>query len=494
MSDPFFYLFKMLAEFEKKIADFIKANIRFDSAGRVLLAISGGADSTALLHAMHALKTAGVLEAELLCAHINHQLRGPDSKGDEDSVVAEAKELKLAVTIRRLDVRSFARENKLSIETAGRKLRIESLLDIARANKCKWIATAHQKNDNAETIIHRLCRGTGFRGLGGIWPVRAFDDDVSFIRPLLGVTREQIIEYLKRRNLKWRTDKTNRDCTYRRNYIRHRLLPALQGQYSSSIVEQLYKLSQSAQRFYKLVCSEAEKIWPAAADCCGDRVKLDWKMLSGRQPAVKVELVRRSLTAVGSGERDLTQAHYERILQLAEQRVSGKRIELPGGFVAGYEYGSLIFSRSDELQKKTRQIVDIDVPGTTRFCDYVIEAAVFEAGSVNINRFKRSKDEFIEWFDMDKVSLPLAVRFRQAGDRFVPLGLTEEKRIGKFLTSAKVPQDARRKILVVADSKKVIWVWPIRISQQAKVTDQTRKILQLRIGETATEDTAQIIN
>ena len=481
MSDPFFYLFTMLSEFEKKISDFIKANIRFDSADTVLLAVSGGADSVALLYAMQALKTAGVLNVELLCAHINHQLRGPDSESDEEFVVEQAEKLKLAVTIRPLDVRAFARENKLSIETAARKLRIESLLGIACANKCKWIATGHQKNDNAETIIQRLCRGTGIRGLGGIWPVRAFDDDVSFIRPLLCVTREQIIEYLREQNLKWQMDETNNDCTYRRNYIRHRLIPAAQKQCRSCLVEQLYKLSQSAQRFYKLVCARVDTLWPASADCRDDKVNLDWKMLSEQHSAVKVELVRRSLTSVGRGQRNLTQGHFERILRLAEQKKSGKRIELPGGFLVGYEYGSLIFSRTCEPEKSTGRSANIDIPGTTIFNDYVIEAAVFEADKVNIDRLKHTKNEFIEWFDLDKLSLPLIVRFRQTGDRFVPLGLAEEKRIGKFLTAAKVPQHTRRKILVVADSKKVIWVWPIRISRQAKVTDQTPKILQLQI-------------
>ncbi|HUS73141.1 MAG TPA: tRNA lysidine(34) synthetase TilS, partial [Sedimentisphaerales bacterium] len=142
----------MLLEFENKVADFIKANRLFEQADSLLLAFSGGADSTALLYAMWMLKTANVLNADIVCAHINHQLRGANADLDEDFVVSQARDLNIPITTKRLDVRGFARENKLSIETAARKLRIESLLDIAKASNCKYIATAHHKNDNAETI------------------------------------------------------------------------------------------------------------------------------------------------------------------------------------------------------------------------------------------------------------------------------------------------------------------------------------------------------
>ena len=157
----------MLSEFEQKVGDFIKANELFGSADKVLLAVSGGADSTALLYAMHALSSENVLGAKLHCAHINHQLRGAEADSDEDFVIAQAAEQKLAVTTKRVDVRGFAGRNKLSIETAARKLRIKNLIELARANNCDCVATAHQKNDNAETILQRLTRGTGFRGLGG---------------------------------------------------------------------------------------------------------------------------------------------------------------------------------------------------------------------------------------------------------------------------------------------------------------------------------------
>jgi len=488
---------EMLLEFEQKVGDFIKANELFGSADKVLLAVSGGADSTALLYAMRALSSENVFGAELLCAHINHRLRGAEADSDEDFVIAQAAELKLAVTTKQVDVRGFAGRNKLSIETAARKLRIKNLLEIAGANNCDCVATAHQKNDNAETILQRLTRGTGFRGLGGIWPVRVFADEFKFVRPLLCVRRDEIIEYLEQRNLKWRQDHTNADCTYRRNYIRHRLLPALQQDCRGSLVGQLSELSESARRFYKLVCSRADEVWPKPADCVGERMSLDLNVLLAQSQPVMIELARRSLAAVGCGERNLTQRHYEGIMRLAEQNVSGKKIKLPGEFVVGAEYGNLIFSgpaRSPVLRRESlglekrpyseEQIVEsirLEVPGQTRFGRNLIKAAIFEADEEEFEKFKAEKPNFIERFDFEKIKPPLVVRFRRLGDRFVPLGLGQEKKVGKFLTAARVPQEVRQKLLVVADSEKIIWVWPIRTSEKAKVTGGTRKILQLQI-------------
>jgi len=488
------------------VAGFVKANELFGSADKVLLAVSGGADSTALLHAMYALKAEGAFRAELICAHINHQLRGSQAELDEDFVITQATELNLSITTRRLDVRGFAHKNKLSIETAARKLRIESLLDIAKLNNCNRIATGHQKNDNAETIIQRLIRGTGLRGLGGIWPVRKLAGNINLVRPLLCVRRDEIVEYLKKRNLKWRVDKTNDDCRYRRNYIRHRLIPALQQECSDSVVEQLFDLSQSAQRFYSLVCSCAEKAWPELANCASERVALDSKKFLIQPQPVKVEIVRRSLATIGSGERDLTQGHFKSILQLAEQNVSGRKIILPDGFVVWREYGNLIFARPkmSEVRNQMSEIrnlssvlcplssVVLEIPGQTRFGQYLIEATVLDAGCSMLDAHRRRKSrienresriELIEWFDLDKMQLPLAARFREVGDRFWPLGLAGEKKVGKFLTAAKVPQQIRKKLLIVADSEKIIWVWPIRISEQAKITAKTGKILQLQITD-----------
>jgi tRNA(Ile)-lysidine synthase len=511
----------MSLEFENKLADFIRADGLVGSAEKVLLAVSGGADSIALMYAMHVLKAESLFNAELLCAHINHQLRGVEADLDQEFVVAQATKLKLTVMTRRSDVRGFAHLHKLSIETAARRLRMEALIDIARANDCSRIATAHQKNDNAETIIQRLSRGTGFRGLGGIWPERIFADQIKFIRPLLCFTRDEVVRYLQQRNLYWRRDHTNADCTYRRNYIRHRLMPILQQDCSDSIVEQLSQLARSARRYYSVICSRADELWPSLADCDAEKTVLDLKLFLIEPQPVKVELIRRSLANIGCGERDLTQGHYEGVLQLAEQNVTGRKMELPGRFTVQREYENLIFSnrRVGPALSEAERVAPptgvsmigrmgnsylrhefahaasetawagepahptVEIPGQTTFGKFLIHAIVFEKNEVDFEKFKATKTNSIEWFDLDKIKPPLFVRFRQAGDRFVPLGQSQEKKLGKFLTAQRVPHGIRKEVFIIADRGKIIWVWPVRICEQAKVTGQTRRILQLQITD-----------
>ena len=488
----------MLPEFENKLSSFIKAHALFDSAPKVVLAVSGGADSTVLLYAIQALKAENILQAEFVCAHIHHQLRGAEADSDEQFVIEQAAKFNLMVTTKRVDVRGFARDHKLSIETAARQCRIKALMEIATAAHCDRIATAHQKNDNAETVLHRLLRGTGYRGLGGIWPKRAFAGGVTFIRPMLCVSREEVIQYLQARNLTWRRDRTNTDCTYRRNFIRHCLLPTLQQDYNNPLVETLSDLAESARRFYDLVCKRADEVWPSLAECVAEKTILDMKEFQAQSPPVKIELIRRCLTHLDCGQRDLTQRHYERIVQLAGHSVTAGRIDLPGGFVVRREYGNVIFFRNPGGGRRAdfSLPVKLNIPGQTRFDKYLIQATIYAAeqnsfmamgGSLKGEAFgdgeHRDKRRYVECFDLEKIKLPLSIRCRIAGDRFVPLGRSGEKKIGKFLTAQRLPYEVRKKVVLVEDREKIIWVWPVRISERAKVTTDTKQILRVQITE-----------
>ena len=477
----------MLTNLVNKVADFIKANELFENADKVLLAVSGGADSIALLHVMHVLKKKGVISVDLCCAHINHQLRAGQADRDEEFVLAQMAKLQLGVSTRRIDVREFARMNKMSIETAARKMRIENFLDIAGENNCSHIVTGHQKDDNAETVLHRLLRGTGFRGLAGIWPMRTFDGNIRFVRPFICVTRDEIVKYLHQNKLQWCEDATNIDCRYTRNYIRHKLLPELQKDCTGSLVEQFFKLSESARRFYKHISSHVDNIWSKIADYTDKNVTLNLKIFLEQSQPVKVEIIRRSLAGIVCGERNVTEQHYQKIQQLAEQNVSGKMLQLPGGFLVRREYNNLIFSAcrvgfTPPISEAEPAIIKI--PGKTQFGQYTIEATEYLAPGFTGGVISK----FVERFDLDKIKLPLSVRLRQPGDRFVTLGRKNEIKIGKFLTAQKVPHDIRQKVLVVTDSEKIIWLWPIRISEQAKITDSTNKILQLKIRDNVSKE------
>jgi len=234
-----------------------------------------------------------------------------------------------------------------------------------------------------------------------------------------------------------------------------------------------------------MICSRANEMWPGLADCDAEKTVLDLKRFLAESQPVKVELIRRSLTNIGCGERDLTQGHYEGILQLAEQNVTGRKIELPGGFVVWREYGNLIFSNCRvglaPPISSIDQAVTVEIPGQTTFEKYLIQAIVLERNEVDFEKFKAAKTDSIEWFDLDKTKLPLTVRKRRPGDRFVPLGQIAEKKIGKFLSAQRIPYPVRREVFVIEDREKIIWIWPVRISEQTRITSNTRKILQLEV-------------
>ncbi len=250
----------MCAAIEQKVEDFIKYYGLLPGGSKFLLAVSGGADSVALLKILVSLKLSGRINNDFHIAHINHQLRGQKSLNDEKYVKTLAEKHNLSVTIEQIDVKNYAKENKLSIETAARNLRLEKLAAIAQKNGCSCIVTAHQKNDNAETMIHRLLRGTGFKGLAGIRPKSVINGTI-FIRPLLCLSRKEIEDYLVSQNIHWQTDHTNLDCRFTRNRIRHRFLPMLQRQSFDDLVELLFILSQKSFSFSEKVEKQTEAAW-----------------------------------------------------------------------------------------------------------------------------------------------------------------------------------------------------------------------------------------
>jgi len=472
---------RMSDSLEQNVAGFIRLHGLFAGAGRILLAVSGGADSTALLYILHSLREDGDIGSELVCAHVNHRLRGSAGDGDERFVVEQATRLGLPVVARAVDVRAHATAHRLSIETAARRLRLQVLAEIAGTCGCDWVATGHQKNDNAETLVQRLGRGTGFRGLAGIWPARQFNDGRWLARPLLEVTRDEVVTYLDRRRLTWREDCTNIDPTYRRNYIRHKLLPALQQDSQQSLVEGLSELAASAKRLHDRVRQDAQEAMSQLTRIRDDEIVLTAPRLSSLPELVAVELVRQALVILGCREQNLTQNHYSRLVGLAQSRAA-KAVVLPGGFAAHRESDDIILSKPARREHavKTGPVV-LQLPGATQLAGCRIEARILDAAEVTMRRIKEDKSPFCEYLDLDRVKPPVIVRPRQVGDKFHPLGLKDQTKLGKFLTAARVSREVRRQILVFADQEKIIWVCPVRIAEPAKVTDQTRRILMLEV-------------
>jgi len=487
---------------EQKVMEFIRLHGLFAGAGGILLAVSGGADSIALLHILESLRANGLLSAKLVCAHVNHQLRGSESDGDERFVVEQATRLAMPVVTRAVDVRACAKAHRLSLETAARQLRLAALSDIAKAQECTWVATGHQKNDNAETVIQRLHRGTGVRGLAGIWPARQFGNGLWFARPMLDLSRAEILAYLGRRNVSWREDHTNVDPAYTRNYIRHKLLPALQQEAQTPLADELSELAASARQLYQRIQRDAEKAVAELTQSSEGRTIISAAGLAALPEPVTVELMRLTLVGLGCSEENLKQDHYQRLLQLARSPVGGKMIALPGGLTARREYEKVILTaprqdaRPAGLASASCRItasrphdgegVPLQIPGQTQCAGWRIEASILDRETLSAGQIEGDKSPFCEYFDFDHIRQPVVVRFRCAADRFWPLGLAGEKKLGKFLTAAKVPRDARADILVFADRERIVWVCPVRIAETAKVTEQTQRVLMLKVTHGST--------
>jgi tRNA(Ile)-lysidine synthase len=304
--------------------------------------------------------------------------------------------------------------------------------------------------------------------------------------PLLCVTRHEIVPYLQRRQRRWREDQTNADIAYTRNYIRHRLLPLLQQEAQSCLVEELSDLAASALKLQARVEREAEEAWSKFVEHSDGKVMIHALGLASLPEPVAVELIRKALQSMAVGESDLTQAHYASILRLARRNVDGKKVTLPHGFLARREGEQVILSPERPacrvgLAPPNSDSTTLPAPGKIRCAGQEIEARVLPRNEMDTAGIGGDKSRFVEYLDLDRVSQPVVVRTRRPGDRFQPLGMTAEKKIGKFLTTAKTPRDLREQILIFADREKIVWVCPIRISEQVKITASTQHILQLTV-------------
>ncbi len=470
----------MVAAIERKIEDFIRQNNLLPNRSKALLAVSGGADSVALLKILFNLKLPGRIKNDFHIAHINHQLRGEKSLEDEKFVKTLAKQHNLPVTIERVDVKKYAKENRLSIETAARFLRLEKLTAIAQKNDCSCIAAAHQKNDNAETIIHRLLRGTGFKGLAGIRP-KAVLNNTTFIRPLLCLDRSEIENYLLSQNIKWQTDHTNLDCRFTRNRIRHRLLPVLQKQTADNLVELLFVLSRHCLVFSEVIEKQAKEAWQECIVNQSEKyVSIDANKFNSYPSLLRVEIIQNALQHCGIGLQKITNEYYDRIIKFLKEGRTGKTLQLPGRAIIKKQQKSFYLGGLETPVEKSESVL-LKIPGSVFFSDWTIETEILSADKFHIEDIKNNKNNFVEWFDLEQIKPPLIARYRQKGDKFKPFGLGVSKKIGKFITSAKLDTDLRKKTFIVCDTEKILWLVPIRRNNDAPITRKTGRLLQINI-------------
>jgi len=483
----------MFRSLEQHVEQFIRARLAA-LHGRVLLAISGGVDSMVMLHVLVRLVRAGRLSIEPVVGHVNHHLR-PEADTEEVFVRDTAGAYAVETLCRGVDVHTHVTETGLSVETAARQLRGDALLQMAQQAGCAVIATAHHADDNIETVVFRLRRGTGYRGLAGIRPQavrRAGAEAFTVVRPLLCAHREDIESYAREHGLRWCEDPSNRQRQFARNRIRHDLLPYLTRLYGAALPNKIERLSQVAGDLLERVEDRADAAWRRARLAeTANSVDLSRDILRTCPPILQVELIRRTIGHLGLGERALTNRHYEALMRLIGQTGRG-RMDLPGGGALQCWEHTAHFTRIPEPPHgpiPPRPTV-LTLNGTTDFGPWHIKVTERTADLDAFERFRRTKDRFVEWIDAARVRGPLRIRTRRIGDRFQPIGMPGEKRVGKFLCRRDVPPALRREVCIIEDEEGIVWVAPVRLDRRCSVTNSITQVLELRLSRLTRQDPA----
>lgn len=471
----------MKADFVRQMHRSILQHKMIHDGETVLVAVSGGADSLALLYGLHALRQQ--LRCHLHVAHLNHLLR-PDADIDAAFVRQHAEHLNLPCTIQQVDVFRLAKQWKLSLETAGRRVRYQFYDSVCSETAATKVALGHHQDDIAETILMNLIRGSGTDGLKGIIPVR----DMKFIRPLTEFTRQQIEAFLTSIDVVPRHDSTNTDTRYLRNRIRHELIPRLESDYNPNIKAVLSRTANVLGVESEYLDTIAHKAFETCQiQVSQENIILDREKFRQHHIALQRRILRQSVSKMLGAVSDLYFAHCEAMLSLIEGNAPNAVLPLPNGLRFRRAYQRISFER------KTTQIGNFSYPITTVGKTFVtaLNAEInTELRDVTSGRAPTLPDgKFEAIFDYQKLkkifsepcsdTISLTVRNRRQGDRFQPYGMQGTKKIKDFLIDAKVPRHERDNIPLLVCGDVILWVVGYTTSEPFKIEPHTQHYLYL---------------
>jgi tRNA(Ile)-lysidine synthase len=436
---------------------------------KVVVAVSGGADSMALLLALFQLRA--VYNMTLIVAHVNHQLRGEESERDALFVEQQAVRLGLPFHHVRIDVKALQRSAGMSVQQAARALRYHFFHTLHHSLDATRIALGHTADDQAETLLMRFVRGSGPAGLAGIPAVR-----LPFIRPLLAVSRPTIYAYLQSERCPWVEDSSNAHTVYLRNRVRHDLLPKL-GQYNPRIVRRLSELADMLRADNQVLEQQVDE-WAVQT--------LAWQVRSGVEircrlfrlapVAIQRRLLRRALEALIASPEAVGFRHVESLRQFVVSGDGERRYRLPGQIDAERHTETVRLwnaSRAPTIP----DILALPVPGKVD----VVTLNIRLTAEI-INKPYHLNQMTSQWalLDLDHTLCPLHVRFRQPGDRFYPLGAPGSKKLQDFFVDSRIPRVERPYVPLVVSNHEIVWVVGYRIAEPFKLRPETNRVLRLQ--------------
>ncbi len=459
----------------KRVAKQIKRYAMVTDGETVVVGVSGGPDSVALLHVLSRLREQFFFQ--LVVAHLNHGFRGAEAESDAKFVEELASRLNLESYIETKNVPEYSARMGLSAQAAAREIRYNFLSEVALKTGAARVALGHHADDQAETILLHLLRGAGPGGLAGMQPVR----DRFYIRPLLNIRRWEIEAYCRLHNLSTRQDSSNLKAKYLRNRIRLELIPMLEKKYNPNLTDALNKLG--------VICREEDEYLQKQSDAVfdqvrtgttGSRVALDRDKLMVQPGALLRRVLRRAWLEICGSNDDLEFGHIEQIMEIIKGGGGYQQIDLPRGVICKKNYDLLEFTLSGQEKEVPFYQHCLKVPGITTVQEVglSIGTRILPAAQAG-DPAAIGPDEAL--LDYDCLAMPLLVRSRMQGDRFAPLGLEGSMKLKKFFIDHKVPRRLRNCLPLVVSGADIVWVTSIRPGQKFKVTEDTTTCLHLFI-------------
>jgi len=456
----------MLRDFFNRFTNFVDKYQLISKGDRIIIGVSGGVDSTVLLDLMMELRQR--CPFEMAIAHINHRLRGDESDSDEAFVKSLADNYGIECFTHAADTRAFMVEHKTSIQVSAREIRYKFFQTVKILKNFTKIATAHNANDNAETVLFNLLRGSGTNGLGGI-PVKR--DDI--IRPLLFAERNEIEQYAKLKSLRFRVDSSNIKDYYTRNLIRHLLLPQIQEKINPAAIDTLNRTAEIFQELSSFINHEIEILYSNVAKNFDDeKLVLDIFKLRNSLLFIQENIIIKALKDFVHGEVEHTKIRA--IMDLINSE-TGSSIEIGNNVVVYRDRYNLVFIKE---HKEPVDFVAEIIPGKKyEFEEFYLTTEFVEQTDVHF-----SLSPVVEFVNADAVGEVLTLRSWHSGDSFVPIGMKGHKKVSDFLVDSKIPIYQKNNVLVLTSKDGIIWVCGLRVDERFKLTENTKRILKLEFG------------
>lgn len=447
---------------EEKALGYIAENNLLEKGDTVIVGVSGGADSMCMLSIL--LKMREPFELKLSVVHVNHGIRGESADRDEIFVKDFCEKNGVEFCAYHADIPKMAADERLTEEEAGRKYRYAVFEKAAEEKKAGKIAVAHNRDDNAETVLFNILRGSGLSGIRGIRPLRRINDGKKtgpvLIRPVLALKRSEIEEYLKENGIAFCTDETNLHNDYGRNKIRNILLPQAEALFNGCVREHLAELSAQVSAAEDFISKTADEFISEKVSIGDAGTEVPTEDVKKLHSAVRGVVLRKMIDSVCHSLKDIELRHIRALESLLDDDRTGRKCNLPYGILAEIEYGKLVLRRPKEEQFTE------DCPLSYEVIDYCPgqELPILP---------------YTKWFDYDKIQNVVTLRHRRDGDYLVIDGNGHRKSLNRLFIDSKVPERKRDLLWLLTEGSHVLYVEGMRRDQSCLVEASTKRILVL---------------